>query len=97
LPEKFTENLPQTPTLLVLFISRPVPVLAEAVTFTAGAARIPFAAFLIVSCLGNALYAIALAGNGAALLPESLTGPGLILPMLLPVITWLIWKRIARK
>jgi len=97
LPDKFTEELPQTPTLLVLFISRPVPVLAEAVTFTAGAARIPFTAFLISSCLGNALYAMALAGNGAALLPESLTGPGLLLPMLLPVIAWLIWKRTARK
>jgi len=97
LPEKFSEHLPQTPTLLVLFISRPVPVLAEAVTFTAGAARIPLTAFLLTTCLGNAIYAVALAGNGAALLPESITGTGLILPMLLPAITWLIWKRISIK
>jgi uncharacterized membrane protein YdjX (TVP38/TMEM64 family) len=87
----------ELPTLLVLFISRPVPVLAEALTFTAGAEKMNFIAFILVSIAGNGIYAIALAGNGAALLPDSLAGPGLILPMSLPVAAWLAWRWLERK
>lgn len=97
IPDKFTGSLPQTPAILVLFFSRPVPVLAEAMTLTAGVAHTPFTDFLIATGLGNAVYAAALAGNGAALLPDALTGPGLILPMLLPVAAWLLWKYFAGK
>jgi len=85
------------PTLLVLFISRPVPVLAEALTFTAGAEKMRFAPFIAVSSAGNAIYALALAGNGATLLPEALAGPGLILPMSLPVAAWLLWRWLERR
>ena len=38
-----------------------------------------------------------LAGNGAALLPDALAGPGLILPMALPVAAWLLWRWLARR
>lgn len=89
--------LPRTPTLLILFISRPVPVFAEAVTFAAGAGRMALASFLAASTAGNGLYALALAGSGATLLPESLTGPGLVLPMALPVAAWLLWRWLSRK
>jgi uncharacterized membrane protein YdjX (TVP38/TMEM64 family) len=85
------------PTLLVLFISRPVPVLAEALTFTAGAEKMNFAAFIAASIAGNGIYALALAGNGATLLPDSLAGPGLILPMSLPVAAWLLWRWLERR
>jgi uncharacterized membrane protein YdjX (TVP38/TMEM64 family) len=85
------------PTLLVLFISRPVPVLAEALTFTAGAEKMNFIRFILVAIAGNGIYALALAGNGAALLPDALAGPGLILPMSLPVAAWLLWRWLERR
>ena len=85
------------PTLAVVFLSRPVPVLAEAVAITAGAARMPLAHFAASAALGNAVYAGALAGNGAALLPQGLAGPGLILPMALPVVAYAVWRALARK
>ena len=94
---RFAPEIPTTPTLLVLFASRPVPVLAEAVTFTAGAEKMGFLPFLWVCVAGNGIYALALTGNGAALLPEALTGPGLIIPMLLPVAAWLTWRWLARR
>lgn len=85
------------PTLLALFISRPVPVLAEALTFTAGAEKMNFIRFILVVTAGNGIYALALAGNGAALLPDALAGPGLILPMSLPVAAWLLWRWLERR
>ena len=98
---RFAPDIPRTPTLILLFISRPIPVLAEALTFTAGAEKMKFSQFFWAILVGNGLYSVALTGNGAALLPDSLTGPGLILPMLLPVAGWLIWrwmeKRAARR
>jgi membrane protein DedA with SNARE-associated domain len=90
-------ELPRAPTLAVVFLSRPVPVLAEAVAITAGAARMHWSHFLASTALGNAAYAAALAGNGAALLPQGLAGPGLILPMALPVATYALWHALARR
>ena len=94
---RFAPEIPTTPTLLVLFVSRPVPVLAEAVSFTAGAEKLRFLPFLWVTIAGNGIYSLALTGNGAALLPDAITGPGLLLPMLLPVVAWLLWKWLARR
>lgn len=94
---RLAPTLPQTPTALVLFASRPVPVLAEAVTFAAGAGQMPLMPFFGISAAGSGFYALALAGNGAALLPDALIGPGLVIPMALPVIGWLAWRRLARR
>jgi uncharacterized membrane protein YdjX (TVP38/TMEM64 family) len=94
---RFNVHLPQAPTLLVLFVSRPVPVLAEAVTIAAGAGKMRFAQFAFVCVISNGMLAGALAGNGAAYLPDDVTGPGLALPMLLPVIAWLIWQHMVRR
>jgi len=85
-------DLPEIPTLLVVFLSRPVPVLAEATALAAGATAMPFAHFLGVCAAGNAIYAGVLAANGAMLLPDALIGPGLFIPMLLPVVTWIVWR-----
>jgi membrane protein DedA with SNARE-associated domain len=90
-------EVPQTPALLVLFASRPVPILAEAVCFAAGGARMAFLPFTATATAGNALYALVLAGNGATLLPDALIGPGLAIPMLLPVAAWLTWRRFATR
>ncbi len=91
------ERLPQTPTALALFLSRPVPVLAEAVSFTAGAERMPLGQFLAISATGNLIYAAALTGNGAALIPDSALWIGLLVPMALPVIAWGIWRWLIRQ
>lgn len=92
MPARFASEVPEAPALSLVFLSRPVPVLAEAVAITAGAERMPLAHFLAVAALGNACYAGSLAGNGAALMPEGLAGPGLALPMALPVVAFLAWR-----
>lgn len=91
-----TGALPAAPTLAVVFLSRPVPVLAEAVAIAAGAARVSWPQFLLACGAGNLVYAAALALNGAELLAGSLLGPGLVLPMLLPVAGWLLWRAMHR-
>ena len=90
-------DMSETPTQVILFLSRPVPVFAEAAAITAGAANTSIKQFLIACAAGNAIYAAVLSTNGALLIPQSLAGPGLILPMALPVITWLVWRRYAHK
>lgn len=89
-------ELPAAPTLLALFLSRPVPVLAEATALAAGAAQLSWRQFLLACGGGNLLYALALALNGAQLVPGALIGPGLLLPMLLPAAGWLVWQRVRR-
>lgn len=89
-------RLPRRPSLILLFLTRPVPVFAEAVTFTCGADRMPLRPFLLISLAGNGIYALALAANGAALLSQGLAGPGLVVPMLLPVLAWWLWQRFQR-
>jgi len=96
-PPRRTGQLEDAPTLVVVFLSRPVPVLAEAVAITAGATRMRSSHFLASAALGNAVYAGALAANGAALMPRGLAGPGLILPMSLPVIAYALWRALARR
>lgn len=86
------EDLIRAPAPVILLLSRPVPVLAEAVVIAAGAARLGWVPFLLACTSGNALYAAALALNGSQLLPGGLIGPGLLLPMLLPALAWLIWQ-----
>ena len=90
-------EMSETPTQVILFLSRPVPVFAEAAAITAGAANTSIRQFIIACAAGNAIYAGVLAINGALLIPKSLAGPGLVLPMALPVITWLIWRRFSQQ
>ncbi len=89
-------DLPAAPTLAALFLSRPVPVLAEAMALAAGAANLSWRQFLLACGGGNLIYAAALALNGAELLPSAPLGAGLLLPMLLPVAGWLLWQRLRR-
>lgn len=91
-PARFTSDLPSAPSNSLVLLSRPVPVLAEAVAIAAGATRMPFARYAAAAALGNAAYAGALAANGAALLPDGLAGPGLILPLALPVIAYAVYR-----
>lgn len=79
---------------IALLLSRPIPVFAEALALAAGAERMPLSAFISSVAIGDAIYAMLLAADGAALLPDGTWGVGLILPMLLPVIGYLAWRRV---
>ena len=95
-PARFAADLSSitgdAPASALILLSRPVPVLAEAISLAAGVARVPLARFALASVAGNGLYAAAMAGNGAALLPAGLAGPGLVLPMIVPVAAYLLWR-----
>ena len=64
---------------------------------TAGVTGMPALRFFMACSAGNLVYAIVLAGNGAALVPNALAGPGLVVPMLLPVAAWLVWRQWAKR
>ncbi|MGH0033639.1 MAG: hypothetical protein ACQGVK_01285 [Myxococcota bacterium] len=85
------------PTGLLIFATRPVPILAEAVVIAAGAAGVAKRSFLAASVAGNGLFAAAMAANGATLLPDRWAGPGLALPMLLPLLAWGAWVVYRRR
>lgn len=88
---------PTTPTLALLFISRPVPVFAEALIVAAGATRTAFMGTMMVCIAGNIVYAAALSGSGAAFIPAGWAAPGLALPMLLPAGAWWWWRRFEHR
>ncbi|MFT5438862.1 MAG: putative membrane protein YdjX (TVP38/TMEM64 family) [Alphaproteobacteria bacterium] len=96
-PQRFIPRMSAAPTLLVVFLSRPVPVLAEVTSLAAGAARLAIVPFILLSAFGNAIFALALAGNGASLLPEQAVGPGLALCLILPGATWFVWWLYRRR
>ncbi len=91
------KDVPDAPARIAVVLSRPVPVLAEALTFAAGATGMGVISFLGAIGLGNALYAAALAGSGAALLPDGLAGPGLVVPLAIPLVGYGIWKWVTRR
>lgn len=97
LPDRWASRAPEAPTLALLFLTRPVPVFAEAVTLAAGVHRVPPLGFVASCALGNGVYAAAMAGDGAALLPEGLAGPGLLLPMAVPVLGWLAFRALSQR
>lgn len=90
-------DFPDIPTSLVVFLSRPVPILAEAVALAAGASAMSPSRFVGVCGAGNLVYAAVLVGNAAALLPDALLGPGVFIPMFLPVIGWWIWRVVTKR
>lgn len=79
-----------------LIVTRAVPVLAEAGTLAAGAARMPLPRFMVSTGLANAAVAAAYAGVGAA---AASSQSFLILFLglaLIPVLAWMAWLRIRR-
>lgn len=92
-PERWASDLPAAPSWIAVLVSRPVPVFAEALAIAAGAERMPLVAYASSVVLGDAIYAAALAANGAALLPDGLWGVGLVGPMLLPVVGYLAFRK----
>lgn len=88
-PARARDELPAMTTFPLVLLTRPLPVLAEAVAIGAGALRVRFSRFFVPMLLGNTLYAAIMAANGATLLPDRLVGPGLIAPLALPVVGYL--------
>jgi len=91
-PQKLALDISESPTFIMLILSRPVPILAEAVTIAAGAMRTRLIHVFAACAAGNLVYAGALAANGSALLAVEWTGPGIFLALFVPVICWFLWR-----
>lgn len=90
---KSTPNyLPTTPTLFSVFLSRPVPVLAEATSIISGASRLPFIDYFFATLFGNCLYSFFLAANGILIVSDNEYIYGIILALGIPSFAWLTWK-----
>ena len=96
-PKKLAPYIPESPSLILLILSRPVPILAEATAIAAGATRIYIVSVLTACASGNAIYAGILAADWAALLASDWMGPGIILPLLMPVAGWILWRWSVKK
>lgn len=95
-PQRLAGKVPEQPTFLALVISRPVPVLAEALTLAAGALRVDFRNMWLACAAGNALYTLIMAAVGAMLLPEGSIGTWLLLCVLVWVSVWAVWRFFGR-
>lgn len=94
-PERWASRAATAPSLLGVFVSRPVPVLAEALAVSAGATRMPLHQFLAAAALGDAIYAAALSAAGAELLSHGWYVAALVVPMTLIVVAgWIARRRL---
>lgn len=89
-------RIPAAPAASMVVLTRAVPVFSEAATLAAGATGMPFGSFVLAALAGNALYAVLLAGAGAAWLPAGWLGPGLFVPLALPPLLWFGWRSYFR-
>jgi len=92
LTKKEPASLPVTPTLLTVFLSRPVPVLAEATAIISGAVKISFIPYFFATFFGNCLYSFFLAANGLLITDTHDYIYGILFALGVPALTWLIWK-----
>jgi uncharacterized membrane protein YdjX (TVP38/TMEM64 family) len=89
--------LPEAPALAVLFLSRPVPVLAEAEVLSAGAARVNCLPFLLAWWIAQPdLRGCAGAQRGATAARRANRPRPAVAPMLLPTAAWLNWRVACR-
>ena len=97
-PRRWSSKAPVEPTFWALLLSRPIPVLAEAFTFAAGAMDVSFGAFLRAIIPGNLGYALVLAATGASLLPERSYWAALVVLLVVSggaMWTWRRWQHAA--
>ena len=85
-----------SPSVLAVFLTRPVPVLAEALAVSAGALRMPLHHFVASALLGDVIYAAVLAAAGAKLLPEGAYLFALAVPMALMAAAWAARRLLTR-
>jgi uncharacterized membrane protein YdjX (TVP38/TMEM64 family) len=95
-PQRWTARAPSAPSMLGVLVSRPVPVLAEALAVSAGVTRMPLRQFLLSAALGDVVYAAVLSAAGAQLLPSGSYVAALAVPMLLMVVAaWVARRRLG--
>ncbi len=92
-PRRYRAALPEAPTLVLLLASRPVPVLAEVGALTAGAGGVSLAPYLLVCAIGNGFYALVVCANAALWVDGKWPLAALVLPLLVPALGWLAWRR----
>ena len=78
----------------LVLASRWLPVFPEAVSCLAGLARMPFRTYLGASATGSLPMGFAFAGIGA--LAQDRQGLAITLSITLPVLSWLISRRLIR-
>ncbi len=94
-PQRFAPRVDASPVVFALVVSRAVPVFAEAMTFAAGAARIPVPQFVFACLAGNCVYSLALTLAGAALISGDhiFVSTVLVLLVVATVVWWLARRR----
>ena len=80
-----------------LIVTRAVPVLAEAATLVAGAARMPFWIFLLSTSVANVGVAIAYASIGAAAASSSSFLIAFIGLVSVPALAWAAWRLLSAR
>ena len=90
--KKNPNHLPEAPTLLSVFLSRPVPVLAEATSIISGAVKIPFIDYFLATLFGNCLYSFFLSANGLLIIDDKEYIYGIFFALGIPALAWLAWK-----
>jgi 3-dehydroquinate synthase len=81
----------------LVLVLRPVPVLAEASTFYAGASGVPFNRFLLACGVGNAVIAVVYASVGSLSAASGDLEPALMAGFLLPGLALLVVKYFAKQ
>jgi uncharacterized membrane protein YdjX (TVP38/TMEM64 family) len=85
-PQRWVARAPSAPSMLGVFVSRPLPLLAETLAIAAGVTRMPLRQFLLAAVPGDIIYAAVLSAAGAEFLPMGSYVTALVVPMLLIVI-----------
>lgn len=82
---------------MLVLVLRPVPVLAEASTFYAGASRVPLRWFFLASGVANAVIAAAYATVGSLSAEGGNLEPALMAGFALPGLAMLVVRLVSRK
>lgn len=82
---------------MLVLVLRPVPVLAEASTFYAGASRVPVRRFAWASAAGNGVIAAVYGGVGGLSADSGELEPALMAGFLLPGLAMLVARLVSRK
>lgn len=82
---------------LLVLVLRPVPVLAEASTFYAGASRVPIGWFVAANAIGNAALAGVYASVGSLSADSGELEPALMAGFLMPGLALLVVRSVSRK
>ncbi|KTE15054.1 TVP38/TMEM64 family protein [Sphingopyxis sp. H115] len=81
---------------VALIVSRPVPILCEAIPIAAGLAGMALKTFVFAVALGNLGVALVFAAIGAAAIEHGSTGLAMLGAVGLPLVAWLAWQGAER-